>query len=201
MTDSTPLPPRLIETEALKALAHPLRVALLEELSTYGPSTASGLAARLGESSGATSYHLRHLARHDFVREVEGRGTGRERWWERVPGGITLSSLGKEPGSAEYAASELVAREWERHRAHLLEDFARRGHIALGDDWIAASELSTANLRLTLDETRELRDRLEAAWSQITDEYRGRANVGAMPIQVHLNVFPVVDGTPIREDA
>ncbi len=31
------------------------------------------------------SYHLRLLAGHDFVREVTGRGQGRERWWEVSP--------------------------------------------------------------------------------------------------------------------
>src|SRR5688572_10834361 len=71
-----------LDLESLKGLAHPLRVKILDLLSTYGPATATGLAERLGESSGATSYHLRQLARHGFVREVEGRGTGRERWWE-----------------------------------------------------------------------------------------------------------------------
>src|SRR3954471_15102943 len=76
----------VVGTAALKALAHPLRVRLLETLSRYGAQTASNLAARLGESSGSTSYHLRQLARHGLVREVEGRGTARERWWERPPG-------------------------------------------------------------------------------------------------------------------
>jgi DNA-binding transcriptional ArsR family regulator len=65
--------------ESLKALARPLPVQILDVLSTYGAQTASGLAERLGESSGATSYHLRQLERHAFVREVEGRGTARER--------------------------------------------------------------------------------------------------------------------------
>ena len=31
------------------------------------------------------SYHLRLLGEHDFVREVPGRGQGRERWWEASP--------------------------------------------------------------------------------------------------------------------
>jgi DNA-binding transcriptional ArsR family regulator len=82
---------RKLDVESLKALAHPLRVQILDRLSVHGAATASGLADALGESSGATSYHLRQLEKHGFAREVEGRGTGRERWWERTPGGISLS--------------------------------------------------------------------------------------------------------------
>jgi DNA-binding transcriptional ArsR family regulator len=83
---------RDLDLVALRALAHPLRVEILDTLSTYGSFTASGLAERLGESSGATSYHLRQLEKHGFVREVEGKGTSRERWWERTPGAINVGS-------------------------------------------------------------------------------------------------------------
>ncbi len=74
---------RVLDSSALRALAHPLRVKIYDILSQYGPQTASSLAERLGESSGSTSYHLRALAKHDLIREAPDRGTGRERWWER----------------------------------------------------------------------------------------------------------------------
>ena len=54
---------RVLDSGALRALAHPLRVKIYDILSQYGPQTASSLAERLGESSGATSYHLRALAK------------------------------------------------------------------------------------------------------------------------------------------
>src|SRR3712207_9501706 len=57
------------------------RSALLGLLRSEGPSTASKLGQRLGESSGSTSYHLRQLAALGFVEEVPGQGTARERWW------------------------------------------------------------------------------------------------------------------------
>ena len=67
----------------LRALAHPLRLRLLESLHE-GPATASQLGRRLGESSGATSYHLRALHKAGMVEEDERRN-GRERWWKRAP--------------------------------------------------------------------------------------------------------------------
>src|SRR5579862_2975167 len=73
-----------MDAAQLRALAHPLRLQLLAVLRVEGPATASQLARRLGESSGATSYHLRALHRAGMIEEAEQRN-GRERWWQRVP--------------------------------------------------------------------------------------------------------------------
>ena len=109
---------------------------ILNALSIYGQFTASGLAERFGESSGATSYHLRQLERHGFVREVEGKGTGRERWWERVPGGIMLSTKEVDDSPATRAASATLMREWEHNRSIVLGDFVTRGYESLDSTWL-----------------------------------------------------------------
>ena len=57
----------------------------MRRLRQAGQATSTTLARDLGENSGIMSYHLRLLAGHDFVREVAGRGQGRERWWEVSP--------------------------------------------------------------------------------------------------------------------
>ena len=74
---------RTIELDArtLRAIAHPLRMRMLGILRTEGPATATSLAARLGESSGTTSWHLRQLAEHGFIEEDSERGNRRDRWW------------------------------------------------------------------------------------------------------------------------
>src|SRR5262245_30940248 len=64
------------------AIAHPVRFRIWEVLRE-GPSTASRLARRLGESRGSTSYHLRFLARAGAIEELPDEGTARERWWRR----------------------------------------------------------------------------------------------------------------------
>src|SRR5579871_1820462 len=68
----------------LRALAHPLRLELLEALQVEGPATASQLGRRLGESTGATSYHLGALHKAGMVEEA-GRRNGGERGCKRVP--------------------------------------------------------------------------------------------------------------------
>ena len=63
---------------------------LRAELIEQGPATASQLAARTGESSGATSYHLRQLAAYGFVVEDDRRGRGRERYWQAIERSASL---------------------------------------------------------------------------------------------------------------
>lgn len=202
-TDTPPEPPtapeRVMDMESLKALAHPLRVAILDTLSTYGEFTASGLAERLGESSGATSYHLRQLEKHQFVREVEGKGTARERWWERTPGGITLPAPEFADGTASKSASRLIMREWKASRNRTLDDFLESEEGTLTKEWMESSVISLSNMVLTQEQTAELATRLMAVVSEFSDKYRGQRVVGARPVQAHVNVFPVVDAAELNE--
>ena len=186
---------RKLDLESLKGLAHPLRIQILDTLSTYGAFTASGLAERLGESSGATSYHLRQLERHGFVREVEGRGTGRERWWERVPGGITLTTHELATSEAGRAASQTVLRQWERARSELLADFVQHGYDTLTPEWADSSTVSTVNVRLTPEQLKSVTEEWERFAARVLDKYRGKNPEGSRPVQVHFNAFPVLDGT------
>ena len=109
----------------LRALAHPLRVQLAQILHAEGPATASQLARRLGESSGATSYHLRALHRAGIVEEAEQRNA-RERWWRRAPERVMIpNSMPPDASSAERAElqaahaqleSVFVERDEQAHR-------------------------------------------------------------------------------------
>src|SRR5215467_3907548 len=97
------LPMTPMSAAQLRALAHPLRLQLLQVLQAEGPATASQLGRRLGESSGATSYHLRALHRAGMVEEAEKRN-GRERWWQRTPGRLHVPiSVPPEASNAERA--------------------------------------------------------------------------------------------------
>jgi DNA-binding transcriptional ArsR family regulator len=192
----------LLDTAALRALAHPLRIRILDELSAYGPLTATGLADRLGESSGATSYHLRQLEKHDLVREVKGRGTARERWWERRPGGIaTPDARVFAPGSAERLATQLITNEWERGRQQNYHEFLAEGEHAFGPEWIEAATSDTVNLRLTPDELRAVARDVEVVVQGYIDRFRGNPSPGARPVQLHLNAFPLVRGAASDDDA
>src|SRR3954452_7548751 len=74
-------PRELTDPKAMRALAHPIRLQLLEELADAGQLTATEAAERLGESPSNVSFHLRQLAKYGYVVEAEG-GTGRRRPWK-----------------------------------------------------------------------------------------------------------------------
>src|SRR3954465_1992598 len=95
------------DARALRALSHPRRLELLALLRFEGESTATLLARRLGESSGATSYHLRQLAQHGFIEEAPARG-GRERYWRYRERPVTLPAPARETAAERAAAARLM---------------------------------------------------------------------------------------------
>jgi DNA-binding transcriptional ArsR family regulator len=184
---------RTLDIESLKGLAHPLRAQLLESLSAVGPATASQLGERLGESSGSTSYHLRILEKHGFVREDATRGSARERYWERTPTGINLNVTDFAPNSAERAAAETVEREWDRSRSALLEEFNRRGATELSKEWYDATASNTINMQLTPAQLAEFVREVEVVFERWVSTHK-QATPGSRPIQSHFNAFPVMGG-------
>jgi DNA-binding transcriptional ArsR family regulator len=152
------------DPRSLRGLAHPLRLQLLGLLRADGPATASQLAARTGQSSGATSYHLRQLAAYGFVVEDTGRGTAKERWW-RAAHRATSFDL---PADAD-EESRALGEEYLRVVA---DANARRVQAAiaglatveedLGAGWLQAFTLSDLLLRLTRDEAVALIEDLQA---------------------------------------
>ncbi|MCP2371545.1 DNA-binding transcriptional ArsR family regulator [Agromyces terreus] len=185
----------VLPSASLKSLAHPLRVRIYDELSAYGPLTASGLGERLGESSGATSYHLRQLERAGLVREDTARGKGRERWWERTPGSIAIpDARSLPPGSADRLAVKLVEDEWFRAREQNFRDYLAEGEHMFGDDWLDTATSDTINLRLTAEQLAELVADIDGVLKKHIDAHKRTPSPGSWPVQIHVNAFPLVRG-------
>ncbi len=187
-----------LDPRSLRGLAHPLRVRLLVDLRENGPATASRLAARLGESSGATSYHLRQLAAHGFVVEDPGRGTARERWWRARYRGIRMDrgELLSHPDPAVRDAADLVVQEMAAGHAQELDAWLAALH-EWPEPWRSAWDLSDFTLRLTPQHAHELRRRLH----EVVEEFRGDPPAAegtgsgepagpAETVRVHLHAFP-----------
>lgn len=165
---------RTLDSGALKALAHPLRVRIYDLLSERGPQTASSLATLIGETSGATSYHLRALAAHDLIREVTDRGTARERWWERPKGRINLPGPDEQKSPANRAAAQIVTAEFFRLRHQTLMDYLNRPAADEPEEWRDAGLVMTTMLDLTPDQMRDLKEELTAVVDAAIERYRGQ---------------------------
>lgn len=185
----------MLGIEAVRALAHPLRIRILDELSMFGPLTASGLAERLGESSGATSYHLRQLEKHGLLQEDTTKGNARERWWERRPGSITTPEPREfPPGSAERLASQLVEDEWNRGREAVFTEFMREGEAVFDESWLDVAVADTINLRLTAEQLHQLVADIDVVLWKYIEAYKKTPTAGSRPVQLQLNAFPLVRG-------
>jgi len=117
------------DPERIRALAHPLRLALLEFLDT-GEATATQCAKHTGESVANCSFHLRLLARYGFIEPAEPRG--RERPW-RTSTRETFTPDESVPGSvrAVVELAEVTARQQaEGFIQFLREREARAGELS-----------------------------------------------------------------------
>jgi predicted ArsR family transcriptional regulator len=111
----------LTNPRAMRALAHPLRLALLELLWREGSVNATEAAAELNESQASCSFHLRQLAKFGFVEEVEGV-RGRARPWRLSQRGMRVSNVQDDPeAEIAWAALERLLRDRQmtRYRAWL----------------------------------------------------------------------------------
>jgi DNA-binding transcriptional ArsR family regulator len=196
--DSSYQSERVVDLDSLKALAHPLRVRIIDTLSTHGSFTASGLAERLGESSGAMSYHLRQLEKHEFIREVSGKGTSRERWWEIIPGGIELSNREVLASAAGRQATRLVVREFSILKENALADFLDRGTETLPEEWTQSTVIGSAHVFVTHEQLKEFNERIFGLIGEFSKKHRGTQLPGTRPVEIHFNSFPVMDGIELQ---
>ena len=175
----------LLTPASLKALAHPVRVELLGLLRAHGPATASGLAERLGESSGTTSYHLRQLAAAGFVADVPERGNGRERWWRAAQDSTRLETdqMDDDPQTraAEDVYLQAVTRASDAKRDEWLA--ARR---ELPRSWRGIGTVNDYQLSLGPAELQRLNDEVEA----LIESYRRDPKRGDRQVVVQYNAFP-----------
>src|SRR6516164_2252014 len=96
---------KITDARAMRALAHPVRLALLEALMHAGTLTATQASELLGESPANCAFHLRTLAKYGYVVEAGG-GKGRERPWRRAHTVLQITTDQEDP-SAAVAADEL----------------------------------------------------------------------------------------------
>jgi len=188
---------RVTDPRALRALAHPLRMALVGLLRMQGPLTATQAGVLLGESSGSTSFHLRSLAKYGLVEEAPG-GQGRERPW-RATTMFTHwgdDEAGRPAGAAADLLSAVVAqhyfddvRRWLAARADEPAEWRAAAHFGDTELWLTADELSALD-----DEVRALTDRFLARTTE-----PGLRPPGSRPVTFLHMAFPLMSiaGWPV----
>lgn len=171
------LPSRMLDdVGGIKALAHPLRLALIDLLGQHETLTAAEAARLLDTTAANCSFHLRQLAKHDFVEPVEVQSR-REHPWRLKYLGITVADdAGEVTVGFNALAEQVTAAIIERYRAHrrfatqLSKEWRNVCGLSEGTGWLTAGEL--AELDSHFSELAELATARAHGYSEIPSDAR-----------------------------
>ncbi|MGX6604236.1 ArsR/SmtB family transcription factor [Micromonosporaceae bacterium Da 78-11] len=161
---------QITDPQALRALAHPVRLRLLELLTVDGAATGRKLADLTGESTASVSYHVGQLAKWGLVEPATELAHGRERPWRATSRGITWSAT----GDGEFVAAsralrdQLVAQRlagldaYQRHEDRFEADWRRAAWVGEDAGYLDPAELT------------EVTERIKAVIAEYTDPTRPR---------------------------
>jgi predicted transcriptional regulator len=195
----------LTDPKAIRALAHPVRWALLEALGQAGTLTATQASEMLGESPANCAFHLRTLAKYGFVEEAGG-GRGRERPWRQTYDGMSWRTRTDDPQASQ--AAEALDQVWlDRSLTR-----ARRGLTSM-TRWPEGLEdslgASTTRLYVTPAEADELYREISEVFDRVVGSrhrFQNRRDpkrrpADAIPVEFILMGYPILDLPPLPEDA
>src|SRR5579859_4521924 len=182
----------------MRALAHPVRLAILARLQLEGPQTATGLSQHVGASPSVTSWHLRHLAKHGLVRDAEALGNGRERWWRAASRGFRVV-VDDEVGRHAARALRDILDEAEGDQ---VGDWRREVEPHLELEWLVLSGLANTTILATREELEQVEDAMEellAPYVLRKDAPAGEVPDGARLVRIRRHVSaeigPLVSST------
>jgi DNA-binding transcriptional ArsR family regulator len=143
----------LTDPEAMRALAHPIRLALLDRLQLEGPATAAELADELEVTAPPIREHLQELETFGLVRQTEEDDS-----WSAATKGLVFEIPDNPEGQevARQLSNMMLLRS-----ADLPGQWAAEDEPRLGPDWVRASGLINSRVTLTTDELRGLQEGLE----------------------------------------
>jgi DNA-binding transcriptional ArsR family regulator len=180
-------PVRLTDPRAIRALAHPARLAVIDELYAGRELTATECAELAGLSPSAMSYHLRSLEKYGIVERADSAADGRERPWRAAGRYLQVDTTSGSVGEVAAAAalsSTVLGRTVEQFEHYL----ARRGNES--KEWLDASEASYGQLWLLPDEAKEVAEQ----FLRSVEKYRGRRTgnrpEGARRMRLAVMLFP-----------
>jgi DNA-binding transcriptional ArsR family regulator len=145
-------PREITDAKTMRALAHPVRLALLEVLADAPSLTATEAGEQVGESPANASFHLRQLAKYGFVEEAEG-GTGRRRPWRIKDPGMRFTDVHEDPETAR--AGRALSRVMQSRYLDRAQRAFEERH-ALPEQWRKVTGVNQMRLYLTADELAQL---------------------------------------------
>ncbi|HEX3814298.1 MAG TPA: helix-turn-helix domain-containing protein [Mycobacteriales bacterium] len=183
-----PVRPVLTDPAVLEALAHPVRLDVLNHLMSDGPATASVCARAVGDTPSNCSYHLRVLAKHGLV-EADASADGRERPWRATITGFDTDDPAGDPGTpTARGAAAVLAASVQLDQRLTREYLTHRDEIPA--DWRDADTYATYTLRLAPAELAELAQKLDSLIRPLISATRPDPPDDAELVHLGLVAFP-----------
>ncbi len=187
--DDDPRIRELTDPRAMRAITHPVRLALIEALGLEGPLTATRASEVIGESPTTCSFHFRQLAKYGFV-EQAATGPGRMRSWRLTRVGMRFTDLHDDPGT-QIAARALSRTLRERSFGRLQAFYEERSSYPVR--WQEVTGSSDFTLHVTPDELRAVDEEVTAILHRYRDRiaHPERRPPDSLPVEVLLFAYPV----------
>jgi DNA-binding transcriptional ArsR family regulator len=177
----------LTDPRAMRALSHPVRLAILSRLQSDGPATATELSEHVDASPSVTSWHLRHLAAFGLVRDSDTGSDGRKRYWEAVARGFRFEFPDDDEGRA---ASQVLSRTMFEQYAGLPQHWMDEVEPALEPPWRREAGLSNTRVDLTVEELETVNAGIEQLLAPYVTRDREDRPDGARSVRMMRYVLP-----------
>ncbi len=164
----------ITDPKAMRALAHPVRLAILIQLQRHGPATATQLSPEVGASPSVASWHLRHLESFGLVADWDGGSDKRQRWWQATAHGFRYGPPDDDESQAAY---RLLSAELRRRAEHEMQRWFADVEPRLDNHWRALSGGANTSVPLTHDELAEI----ERTIDELLGRYVRRRDAGEVP--------------------
>lgn len=188
--DQPAKPVPITDARTIRALAHPLRLRILDVLGEYGPLSATQVSEHVAESPQSCSFHLRTLARYGYVEDAGG-GEGRNRPRKLSDRPTHWTPAGADPETA----AAITAAQAAVDAAHQQQVSRWRGRSPQAPlVWQQNSFEMSIDTWLTADELRQFSTKVSAAIRSIVD---GRVKQPDQArVLLHVTGFPIGDELP-----
>jgi DNA-binding transcriptional ArsR family regulator len=184
----------LTDPRAMRALAHPARLGILELLRLNSSGTATECAREVGGSPQAASYHLRALAKWGLIRPATSND-GRETRWELAARSIRFTS-GDDSPQFRTAARALGRRILERDDR--VVDAWLAAEPGEPREWRDAATFASASVFVTPEEMHEFSRRFREVMKDFERPQVAGRPEGARRVHVVFRAVPRVDPAKTR---
>lgn len=178
----------LQDARAIRALSHPARIAVIDELYGGRVATATELAEVTGLSPNATGWHLRALEKLGVVERDESATDRREHPWRAAGSGISVSQA--LPTRAQKAAASMLSGAVIDALRRDMEVYTS-AEDSMPDSWQHKANLDAGVVYLTPEETAQVIDAVVAAVEPFRRRTRPRRD--ARRVRIATAVIPSIE--------